>query len=99
MAFAASGSEYLHLNPDLGVVLASELGLEDDSVAYLLFITMLFKICWPLRVDEVDLVLAHFLTKENISVGTYKRHVFGLRDNSKLYSRTLTRGLNQWKRQ
>lgn len=49
MAFAASGSEYLHLNPDLGIVLASELGLEDDSVAYLLLITMLFKICWPLE--------------------------------------------------
>ena len=60
--------EYFHLNPDLGVVLASELGLEYDSVAYLdLYCS---KSAAHFTVDEVDLVLAHFLRKESFRVET-----------------------------
>uniref|UniRef100_A0A8C7AWI4 Uncharacterized protein n=1 Tax=Neovison vison TaxID=452646 RepID=A0A8C7AWI4_NEOVI len=56
--------KYFHLNPDLDVVLTSELGLEYDSVAYL--VPYCFKAAGHVIVDEVDLVLAHFLRKESI---------------------------------
>lgn len=83
------------MNPDLDIVLASELGLEYGPVAYLVLYCL--KSTGHLIVDEVDLVLARFLREESIRVGTYKKHVFGLRENSELYSCTLKRGLNHRK--